>query len=84
MTYKITPKVIEGGRCLVQNYRSKKKPLELGTVRAVSAALRSDGKARLVYEVVLDRTTTRSWGWPKQYREHPLFLTVGDDGIKKV
>lgn len=83
MKYTITPTVIEGQDCFVLNYRKKPRIWESGIVYDVEARLRPDGSHKLIYTVRLDRTTTRSWGWPKKYEEKPLFLTVGDDAIKK-
>ena len=83
MKYEITPIAIIGQKCWVQNYRSSKKTWEPGTVTDVNARLREDGTFKISYEVVLDRTSLRSWGWPKKYEEKPLFLTVSDSGIKR-
>lgn len=82
MQYVIQPKVIEGDKCLVCNYRSRYKPWESGTVRTVSVGLRNDGSFRLVYEVLLDRRGGKPKPW--QPEGTYLFLTVGDDRIEAV
>lgn len=84
MKYTIIPKALEGDACEVLNYRRKPQIWERGTVIEVDVRLYGDGTNSVAYRVRLDRTTKKSWGWPKQFRDVPLFLSVGGDAIRKI
>lgn len=72
---------MEGQRCIVQNYRSKYKDWELGTVTRVEAGFYRDGRYHVSYRVMLDRKTTgRSRMFPDGGA--PMFLTVGENNIE--
>jgi len=57
MSYKITIELEakEGDRVLVENYRSKYKPWEEGTVTDVDVSVYEDLRCFVGYDVVLDR-----------------------------
>ena len=66
-----------GDSVWVLNYRRRPAQWESGSVRNVNAGFRNQ-KARVSYEVVLDRKTKPDrWGF-----ESLLLVTVGDDGIE--
>jgi len=81
ITTKVKLKVLRDQPCYVLNYRRKPAIWEPATVQWVTAGFDAEGTARVSYQVMLERRTTgRSRFYPDGGA--PMFLTVGDDGIK--
>jgi hypothetical protein len=79
MEFIVKPKVLPGQKCIAQNYKSKYKPWENGTVRDVSADLKADGSHRLSYTVILERKGPAN----RLAKDGSiLFLYVGNSGIE--
>lgn len=70
-----------GDRVLVENYKSKYKPWEPGTVFRVSASVYRDGSYHVSYDVRLDRVTPASRRNPYP---RPLGLCVGYDDLSLI
>jgi hypothetical protein len=75
-------KCIPGDKCIVLNYRRKPSDWENGKCSGVKVKIRNDGSYHVFYEVTLDRTSKNK---SRLYPDGgcPLFVTVGDDGIRK-
>lgn len=75
-TIQVTIALLPGERCLVENYRSKHKPWEPGTVDDTEVGFRDEGTYYVLYRVVLDRCVISRRGFEKR-----LFLHVGNNQI---
>ena len=74
MKHTIDLKLEPGDKCIAENYRSKYKPWELGTVIDVSVKFRIKRKPYIAYTVSLLRKSDKGNG---------LMLFLGGDKIDK-
>lgn len=80
MTVTAIIEAVPGDKVLVENYRSKYKPWEEGTISSTEIDVRQDGTTRVHYSVHLDRRTyTKRAPWGNVIK-----LYVGDDQIRKI
>lgn len=69
---------VPGDKVMVENYRSRYKPWENGTIHATKIGVNKDGVCRVAYDVMLDRRGNGRYG------NRPIWLYVGDDKIRKI
>jgi len=78
MKLNVEIKVKAGDDCIAKNYRSKFGQWENGTVTHVTVEITNELKYSVHYRVRLDRVIE----YPnKPWKNHHLFLTVGNDKI---
>lgn len=82
------PKVLPGQKVWVKNYRKKYGDEELATVCGCKLRLSRKGQTteyilRWAYDIVLVRRTPSQKSYSgREYGDRPMFLYVGDDGVR--